>query len=128
MESVVWADFLAEVAGVLLSLGMAYAPGLSERWAGLDGSRKRLAMLGLLALAVLGVFGLSCLGWWAELGGGPGASAGSGAVTTGFACSRSGALGLTRAFILALMANQATYSLLPRQPERREAWGGVDGR
>jgi len=103
------AEFLTAASGVLLSLGFSYIPGLQTRFDRLDGVHKRLVMLGLLALASLGVFGLACLQWAnAE---NPLQALGIQGVT----CSQVGALGLVRSFVLAVIANQATFLISPRK-------------
>jgi len=103
------AEFLTAVCGVLLSLGFSYIPGLQARFDQLDGVYKRLVMLGLLAITSLGVFGMACLPWGnAE---NPLQALGIQGVT----CSQAGALGLVRAFVLAVIANQATFLISPRR-------------
>jgi hypothetical protein len=102
------AEFITTAGGVLLSLGISYIPGLQARFDRLDGVHKRLVMLGLLALASLGVFGLACLQWGDA--GNPLQALGVQGVT----CSQAGALGLIRSFVLAVIANQATFLISPR--------------
>jgi len=48
------AQLLSAVAGVLLSLLFSYIPGASDWFAALDGTRKRLVMLGALVLVAAG--------------------------------------------------------------------------
>jgi hypothetical protein len=93
------AEELSAVAGVMLSVGCSYLPGINEKFNLLDPTHKRLVMLGLLVLATLGVFGLSCL------------DAGLSPVVQ---CSRTGAWGLARAFGLAVVANQAAFQMSPK--------------
>jgi hypothetical protein len=89
---------ISAIAGILLSLGFSYLPGLKDRFSQLEPTSKRLVMLGLLALVALGVFGLSCLrpGW-----------------LPGVTCSGEGAWELARIFFIAVVANQAAYELSP---------------
>ena len=94
------AEEICMVAGVLLSLGFSYVPGLSERFAALSATHKRLVMLALLAVVTGGVFALSCMD----------APFGLEKVT----CSQAGAWGLCRALALAAIANQSAYALSPR--------------
>lgn len=94
------ADFLSSIAGAALSLAFSYLPGASDWFGQLDGTRKRLVMLGLLLLTSLAVFALSCSAWASDLG-------------LEIACSQSGAIGLARSFLLALVANQAAFSISP---------------
>ncbi len=90
---------LSAAAGILLSLGFSYIPGVSRRYARLDPTHKRLVMLALLLGCAAGAFALSCLN------AGP---------LSGLPCSQAGAWGLARAFISALIANQAAFSLSPQ--------------
>jgi hypothetical protein len=92
---------LSFVAGALLSLAFSYVPGLNSKFAALEPEKKRLVMLGLLALVSLVVFGLGCAGFAADLG-------------LSVTCDRAGAVGLLKAFLGAVVANQAMYSLSPR--------------
>jgi hypothetical protein len=93
-------NLLVSIAGVLLSLGFGYIPGLKEKFGALDGTRKALVMAGLLLAAAVGVFALSCWGPfdWAT-------------------CDEAGAWTLVELFVAALVANQATYQIAvkPRQ-------------
>lgn len=94
------AELLTAIAGILLSLAFSYLPGLSDGFAKLDPTRKRLIMAGLLVLVSVGTFGLSCAG-----------------VINDAACTQAGAWALVSTFITALVANQATYSISPRKAE-----------
>lgn len=91
-------EWLALVAGAVLSLLFSYVPGLSDWYATLDGTRKRLVMAGLLLVVAGGAFGLGCAG-----------------ILAGVDCSRNGAVNAVYAFILALMANQSTYAISPQR-------------
>lgn len=91
-------EWLALIAGALLSLLFSYVPGLSDWFSKLDGTRKRLVMLALLAVVTGGAFGLGCAG-----------------ILAGVDCSRNGAVNAVYAFILALMANQSTYAISPQR-------------
>ncbi len=55
-------EVLSMIAGVILSLAFSYIPGLSQWFAGRDGTFKRLVMLLLLAISAAGLYGLSCGG------------------------------------------------------------------
>lgn len=90
-------DWLAMVAGVVLSLLFSYVPGLSTKFQSLDPTYKRLIMLALLLVVAVGVFGLSCAG-----------------VISGVLCDRNGVVAVVEAFVLAAMANQAMYQLSPK--------------
>lgn len=91
---------LSVVAGVVLSLGFSYIPGLKSKFDTLAPERKRLVMLGLLVLVSGAVYGLSCAGFAADLG-------------IGVTCDQAGAIGLIRAFVVATIANQSTYMITP---------------
>ena len=105
---------LSMAAGTLLSLGFSYLPGLSRRYAELTAEQKRLVMLGLLALVSLAVFGLACLGEIAW------------DLFPAVTCNQRGAVGLLKTFVLAVIANQATYLISPK-PEGVER-AANDGR
>lgn len=94
------AELLSGIAGVVLSLAFSYIPGVKTWYDSLTGDMKR----GVMALALLvvagAIFGLAC----AEV---------SGLILV--TCDQAGALEIVKAFIYALMANQATYLLTPRK-------------
>lgn len=92
-------ELLSTIAGIVLSLAASYLPGFDAWYAGLDGNRKRLVMLGLLAAASATVFGLSCAGWFSPL------------VT----CDKPGVERLLSVFISAVIANQAAYAISPKR-------------
>ena len=88
------ADQLAAIVGIVLSLVFSYVPGLSDRFATITPTQKRLVM-GLLLIVVAGaVFGLSCSNLVASV-----------------TCDKQGALGLVNILIMALIANQSVYQL-----------------
>ena len=105
------AEFLSSLAGVLLSLAFSYLPGVSGWFEKLAGNFKRLLMLGLLLLASLALMGLACTRWGAAL-------------ELPLACSEAGAVGLLKAFLAALVANQAAYLV---SPQRSAGSAGVQG-
>jgi hypothetical protein len=89
------AESLALYAGAVLSLLFGYFPGLKGWFEGLGTEYKRLIMAGLL-LAVSGaIFGLSC---WKV-------------VDPLVTCDQAGLVGLVKVFVLALIANQAMFTL-----------------
>jgi len=90
-------ETLLIILGAVLSLLFSYIPGLASWYQPLDETKKRLIMLGLLAVITVTIFGLSCTKYfeWVE-------------------CSEQGAMGLLTSFIFAAMANQATNSLSPK--------------
>ncbi len=89
---------LSAMAGIVLSLGFSYIPGVRDRFGGLEPVHKRLVMLGLLLACALGVFSLSCL---------------QSGMLPAVSCSRAGAWELGRIFVSALIANQAAFSVSP---------------
>lgn len=101
MDVSITPEWLALVAGAVLSLSFSYIPGLADWYAKLDGTRKRLIMAGLLLVVTGGAFGLGCAG-----------------ILGGVDCSQNGAVSAVYAFILALVANQATYSISPQIVKR----------
>jgi TRAP-type mannitol/chloroaromatic compound transport system permease large subunit len=112
---------LSAIASAVLSLGFSYIPGLKNWYnqlgQGEDGSddggtRKRLVMLVLLVLVVLAVFGLTCAG----LGSG---------FELNVTCDKPGAMGLVKALVMAVAANQGTY-MLTRRPKVRPATHQLD--
>jgi hypothetical protein len=101
------ADLLSSIAGSLLSLLCAYAPGLADWYGRLETTEKRLVMLALLALAACGSFALACSSWGAEWG-------------LTLTCDQAGLSGLIRALFLALTTNQATYLIASSAANRRK--------
>lgn len=91
---------IAAVAGILLSLLFSYVPGARDWFDGLEGTHKRLVMLGLLAVASIGIFTLGCAG-----------------IVEGLPCTQDGAVGVLKLFIAAMVTNQATYSFAPKPQE-----------
>jgi hypothetical protein len=102
------AEVLAGAAGVILALVFAYVPGLSAKYGGLQKEQKSLIMLGLLFVVAAGAYGLACAGWAADWG-------------LGITCDKAGAIALIKAFIAAIIANQAIYSIAPESNAVREA-------
>jgi hypothetical protein len=90
----------SSIGGVAMSLLFAYVPGLKAWFGQQDGTRKRAVMAGTLLLVALAAFGLAC--WPAA------------ARLVAMTCSEAGLPELAGAFIAALVANQATYSLAVR--------------
>ena len=90
-------ETLLIVLGAVISLLFSYVPGLASWYQPLDETKKRLIMLGLLAVIAGAVFGISCWG-----------------IFSWVKCTQEGLLGLVTAFVFAAMANQATSSLSPK--------------
>lgn len=94
-------EILSTVAGAALMLIFAYAPGASTWFASLEGTRKRLIMLLMLVVVAFSSFGLACVGWLTLLFG------------LTLTCDQHGLAQMVYALILAIMANQGLYQLLP---------------
>jgi hypothetical protein len=95
------AEQLTVIAGALLSVFFSYVPGLKSRYEPLGAETKRLVMLGLLVLAVAGVFALACSRFGAYL-------------NISVSCDEPGIVGLVWSLVLAVMANQfADYLFHP---------------
>lgn len=100
-------ELITSGAGVLLSLGFSYIPGVQEKFDTLNGQQKRLLMLALLVLVTVGVYSVACAGFAADFG-------------LNVACDRVSAVGLLKALFFAAVANQVAYALSPHKP------GGVE--
>lgn len=90
------AEQLGAIAGVLLSLAFSYIPGLSDKFAALDATVKRLVMAALLLAVAVGALALSCAN-----------------LVVTVECSQGGLMALINTFIAALVANQAAYLIAP---------------
>lgn len=97
-------DLLSSVAGVVLSLLFSYLPGLSGWYGGLAGDKKRLIMLGMLALVAGGMYALDCGGLLVKLA----------PDVAGMCSAADGWVQVVRAFVLAMIANQAAFAISPK--------------
>jgi protein-S-isoprenylcysteine O-methyltransferase Ste14 len=88
---------LIVILGAVLALLFAYVPGFATWFEPLDPTKKRLLMLGMLVVITGAVFGLSCA-----------------KIFTAITCDQKGAVALVTALIYAVIANQGTYSILPK--------------
>ncbi len=113
MEVKVTPELLSAVAGALLSLLASYFPKFAPWFQGLEPPKKRQVMALLLLGVTAIIVGLSC-----------------GGIIQGVQCSQNGIVSMVWAYILALVANQSTYSISkpsdpapdqPAQPEELEA-------
>lgn len=95
------AELLAGYVGVILSLVFSYVPGVEAWYKALEGTTKRLIMLGLLVLVTAAIFGVSCAG----LGGDFGISV---------ECSKAGVMGLLQVLFAAIIGNQAVFLISPK--------------
>jgi len=89
---------ITALAGVVLSILFEYVPGLHNWYNALTDTKQRLVMLGVLFVTVAGAFGLSCAKW-----------------LTAFPCTQQGVKDAVFAFVIALAANQGTYTILPKK-------------
>lgn len=94
-------EMLASYAAVLLSLVFSYIPSADGWWGQLSGTGKRLIMLGLLAVIAIATVVIACAGFAADLG-------------LDVVCDRAGFVAVLRAFLAAVIANQAVYSISPK--------------
>ena len=90
-------NLLMMAAGVVLSLAFGYVPGLREWYEAKDGVRKAQVMAALLLAAAVGVFLAACYTPWQRV-----------------TCDEAGFWQLVELFVVAIMANQATYALAVR--------------
>lgn len=89
---------LGAIAGVVLSLAFSYIPGVKDKFAALDSTKKSLVMGGLLLLVAIGALAFSCAN-----------------LVVTVECSQAGLIGLINTFIAALVANQAAYLISPQK-------------
>lgn len=87
------AEVVASLAGILLSLAFAYAPGVKGNFEALAGEKKALVMLIALFAVSAGAFGLACVGWF----------------SVPVTCDQAGAEALVKYFVQAAITNQATF-------------------
>ena len=92
---------LSAIAGIILSLLFSYVPGFQNWYDPLSANLKRIIMLGLIILAAVAIFGLSCIN----------------VPVTGstITCDIPGIWGLVKTFISCLVTNQAAYLLSPKK-------------
>lgn len=105
------ANLLSAIAAVVVSFLFSYVPGLNTWFAGLASEWKRLIMLGVLVLVAAGAVGLACAGLAVDFG-------------LSVTCDKPGVIGVVQALILALAANQATYSISPETSRVKAAKAG----
>ena len=98
------AEFLASIAGIVISLLFSYIPGLSTWYATLTSQYRSLLMAGVLLLCAAAVFGLSCA-----------------KMLDYVTCDQAGVIALVKIFIAALIANQATFVLSPQTAKVKAA-------
>lgn len=94
----VTSDFIAIIAGALLSLLFSYFPKLNTWYASLEEGTKKLIMLGALFLTVSGLFAAGCAGL---------------ININGFACDKATAINYVKMLMLAVIANQSVFKITP---------------
>lgn len=99
------ADLLSSVSGVILSLLFSYLPGLSDWYGGLVGDKKRIIMLGMLALVAAGMYALDCGGVLVKFA----------PSLAGMCSAADGWVDVLRAFVAAMIANQSAFALSPQK-------------
>ena len=95
-------ETLSASAAMLLSLIISYVPGISTKYQELSGEYKRLVMVGLLLIVAVGTVALACAGLGFDFG-------------LELTCDRIGIVTVLKAFIAALVANQAAYMVSPQK-------------
>jgi hypothetical protein len=92
-------EVLAGIAGVLLMLAFNYIPKLNVTFAALEPEIKRSIMGGLLLVVCVIIYVGQCYGaLW----------------SAGLTCDKAGILHLAWIYVVAVMANQGTFSIAPR--------------
>lgn len=91
---------IGAVAGIILSLLFKYVPGLDVWFSEQEPARKEQIMLGIMIVAVGGVYGLSCFGWLDI-----------------YACGSEGLKQAVFALVGAVLGNQGAYSMLSNQKQ-----------
>ena len=89
-------QLLAGIAGIVLSLLFEYLPGLHDWYNALTDIKQKLIMLAALLVSAAGIFALACLGRYDLV-----------------TCDVAGVWMLLEYFVLAVIANQATYLISP---------------
>jgi hypothetical protein len=100
------AEMLQGFAGVVLSLIFAYVPFVAKWYYAFDDNKKKLVMLGFIALVSGALFGISCLGWTAFFN------------VPVFACTKEGVFDFLKIFFVIAIANQAAAKLEPKTSVR----------
>lgn len=95
------AEWISFAAGVLLSIVFTITPKLNVMYAALSEDRKKLIMIGSLAVVALAIYGLACANLLQDL---------TGWTVT---CDKAGAIVVFKVFAAAATGNQITHRLLP---------------
>jgi hypothetical protein len=91
-------DFIAWVAGIVVSLLFSYFPVLNTKFAALTTEAKSGIMIGMMALAGFGIWGAGCAGW----------------IDANLACTTATIPQLVKLIVQALIANQSTFMVSPQ--------------
>ena len=94
------AEFLIMIAASFLSLLFSYVPGLNTWYAKVEEPYKRLIMAALLLFISVAMYAMAC---WS--------------IISGIECSQAGFLQVAEYFVLALIANQSTFTISPPTSE-----------
>ena len=97
------AVYIVAVVGIIIQFITAYLPGVADWYGKQTPTNRGLIQVGLLFVAALATFGLSCAGLDVQT-----------------SCDTPGALLLLKGFFVALLANQMTY-LTYIKPRKKEA-------
>ena len=106
--TIVTAEFVAGIAGTILSLLFSYFPVLNTWFAAKSPVFKSLSMLGLVTLTAGGIFGLGC----------------AGILTTNLVCTQQGAIEFLKVLGAALIANQSIFMIFPATSAVKAAKAG----
>lgn len=95
-------ELVGGLGGLLITLVLAYAPGLKSYWEQLDGTQKRAVLAGCYVAVGAGLYIPSCFG-------GPQV----------VACDASSIWDVVMAVLAALVAGQSAYQVLPSATKAR---------
>jgi hypothetical protein len=95
---------IATIAGVVITLALAYVPGLKAWWEERDSTQKRVVLAALYLAVSAGLYVPSCLG-------GPQL----------VQCSTESIWTVVLAFLMALISSQSMYTVLPAETKERMA-------
>jgi hypothetical protein len=98
------AEFLAGLAGAILSILFSYIPGLNTWYAKLSKQYQRLIMLASLVYAAGVIYGLSCAN-----------------ILNYITCDKAGLIGLGKVLVAAIVVNQSIYQITVKTPAVRSA-------
>ena len=91
------------IVGAVISVLFFWVPKLNTWYAALEETKKRLTMLGTLAVVTGAIYGISCTGWWSLV-----------------SCDKEGLKTLIEIFVTTIVGNQTAFLLSPK-PEAVKA-------